>query len=370
MKKIGVLWLFVYFLLACNPQDIKKTTDGIQTVDSLLNHVEGGMKSLDSITTLVNDSAKLNNEIRNIQKQMDENNHWKSVDHLNTDSLLKKAQKLSDNLKDKDIAGQLDTLTQKINSSEKPEEIIQSVTQLIKTATNKATKKEVKIENPEVSKTSGATVTTKNPIIQKANIEFETEDLSSSNSKLNSITQQYAAKVLSQKTLNDEGMQKQEWVLIVPYNQFDPMIKTLENIWGVPVYKEIASSGSDEVLDQSCQIKITLSENKQISPTQLAHPPTVVKDSLNAEQSVPMAIKKGWDGLSNVGLWLLPFWPLFLLGGVVWYFVAQKNKKSKEVHRSPENKDTNTTQESLSKTNNSSEEQKNEDEDLTKYMPK
>jgi biopolymer transport protein ExbB/TolQ len=37
----------------------------------------------------------------------------------------------------------------------------------------------------------------------------------------------------------------------------------------------------------------------------------------------------GFDVLGKMMLVILPFWPLFLIGGIVWYFV-RRNKKLKE----------------------------------------
>ena len=38
----------------------------------------------------------------------------------------------------------------------------------------------------------------------------------------------------------------------------------------------------------------------------------------------------GFDVLGKMMLVILPFWPLFLIGGLVWYFVRRNNKLKEE----------------------------------------
>jgi hypothetical protein len=42
------------------------------------------------------------------------------------------------------------------------------------------------------------------------------------------------------------------------------------------------------------------------------------------------AFMDGFDVLGKITLIILPFWPLFLIGGIVWYFVLRNNKLKEE----------------------------------------
>ncbi|MGZ5264357.1 MAG: hypothetical protein ACXWBY_03380, partial [Kaistella sp.] len=42
------------------------------------------------------------------------------------------------------------------------------------------------------------------------------------------------------------------------------------------------------------------------------------------------AFMKGFKVLGDAFLFLLPFWPLFLIGGLVWYFIHRNKKKKAE----------------------------------------
>ena len=88
------------------------------------------------------------------------------------------------------------------------------------------------------------------------------------------------------------------------------------------------------------------------------------------DEGVGAAFAKGWDGLSKVGLWLIPFWPLFLIGGLLWFFISKfsKKKESKlpqqEYHRT-ENMDSSETKNIVEDA-----QPKNDDTDYSKFMPK
>ncbi|HAI80515.1 MAG TPA: hypothetical protein DCL65_05725, partial [Chryseobacterium sp.] len=68
---------------------------------------------------------------------------------------------------------------------------------------------------------------------------------------------------------------------------------------------------------QMCDIEITLLQNENIAYTALT------KDDKEDADSFSGAFMKGFKVLGDAMLFLLPFWPLFLIGALVWYFISR-----------------------------------------------
>ena len=93
--------------------------------------------------------------------------------------------------------------------------------------------------------------------------------------------------------------------------------------------KESFSEGIDYVSGQMCDVEITLvqKENDAIIPINKDNPEQN-PDSFSSKSS--NAFMDGFDVLGKMMLVILPFWPLFLIGGIVWYFVRRNNKLKEE----------------------------------------
>ena len=90
--------------------------------------------------------------------------------------------------------------------------------------------------------------------------------------------------------------------------------------------KSTESEGKDYIASQMCDIEITLLQNENIADNALTK-----GDEEENTDSFSGAFMKGFKVLGDAMLFLLPFWPLFLIGGLVWYFISRnKKKKAKE----------------------------------------
>ena len=93
--------------------------------------------------------------------------------------------------------------------------------------------------------------------------------------------------------------------------------------------KNVETEGTDYSPEQMCDLEITFTERSQFSSNE-----TITNsDSSNSEtykDKSSDAFMKGFDGLKNVLLFLLPFWPLLLIGGIVYYFYRRNQRKKDE----------------------------------------
>lgn len=375
MKNFGLVILSAFVLWSCNPSDIKKANDSIQSADSLFTQVQEGVKSLDSISKIVNDSARLNSEIKNIQKQIEENSNLKTPDHHDIDSMIKVAKKMSGKVvENKELIKSVDSTLKQVSTTDSPVEVLKTITGVLdKISENSPTQE----KNPKIQKNKESTTEKRNteeqpvvsrisnPIIQQAQLEFNTEDIAARTEEVKVIINRYNARILTEKSSAQEGFQKKILSIAVPYNRFDEVMNELENTLGVAQYKTIESTGTDEVAQQMCKIDLTLSQDANaISP--------ILGENTSTESTpntAAGAIKKGWDGMKAVGLWMLPFWPLFLLLSGIGYFVYQYKKRKNE-EATPVSNSTQMLREEIEEPKKTQTENHQEQEDISRFMPK
>jgi len=60
------------------------------------------------------------------------------------------------------------------------------------------------------------------------------------------------------------------------------------------------------------------------------------KDKTFGEKSAD-AISSGWNVIGNILLFLLPFWPVFLIAGIGYYFYKKKNQDKNQNSSKEEN---------------------------------
>jgi hypothetical protein len=183
----------------------------------------------------------------------------------------------------------------------------------------------------------------------------------------------------------NEGIAKEYITAKVPLYNFNNLVNNLANLGAVQT-KTTDSRGKDYDSNQMCDVEITLVDHS-ISNSSVT--PTEDLDIVNGDEKKDEtfgdksegAFMKGFGVIGSLFLALLPFWPIFLIAGIVWYFVAKKNKKKREEEfqrqlaiekeklkstEKSENQEIK-TQENVEKP--TTEEQKNDDY-ISKYLPK
>ena len=106
----------------------------------------------------------------------------------------------------------------------------------------------------------------------------------------------------------------------VPIRNFDSLMNDLSEIGDVET-KNIQVSGNSYEENTLCTITVTLTDKSAYEK----EPKTFAEKSL-------AAVSSGWDVITSVFLFILPLWPLFLIGGIGYYFYKKKNKKNTDNH--------------------------------------
>jgi uncharacterized protein YoxC len=102
----------------------------------------------------------------------------------------------------------------------------------------------------------------------------------------------------------------------VPIRNFDSLMNDLSEIGDIET-KSIQVSGNNYAENTLCTITVTLTDKSSFEK----EPKTFGEKSL-------AAVSSGWNVITSVFLFILPLWPLFLIGGIGYYFYKKKNKKT------------------------------------------
>lgn len=353
MKNLFFSIVSAVLLVSCNQSEIKQTTDTIKQADSLLKSAKDGFKTLDSISKKLNDSAKFRKIIvPEIEKTKETVQNEIKKNAKNLDSLNREIGKIKDNInKGSDILKTVDSANKKMKESDNVFDKLSTITETIskvskQTKPKTSAKTEVKspqmpspenknnnISEPEISQNypqqqtlPQPTVTEKIPLVKTAQLNISVDDLYSAKADLQNEIRSYGGEIVTENFGEQEGVRSQRITAKVPYRFFNEITDNISKNIGSLESKSIESEGKDYDPNQMCDIEITFKE-KAAYADGMGDNGNPKKDTFGEKSS--SAFMKGFKGLSEVLVAILPFWPLFLIGGLVWYFV-RKNKKKKE----------------------------------------
>ncbi|MPT32692.1 MAG: hypothetical protein E2600_13725 [Chryseobacterium sp.] len=106
----------------------------------------------------------------------------------------------------------------------------------------------------------------------------------------------------------------------VPFEKFDYLVEDLQNV-GIIRNKNFEVKGDTYSPNKLGNMEITLYDNH-------LKPQENEKDKTFGEKSAD-AISSGWNVIGNILLFLLPFWPVFLIAGIGYYFYKKKHQYKK-----------------------------------------
>ncbi|WP_332019579.1 DUF4349 domain-containing protein [Kaistella sp.] len=336
MKNLFFIILATVALISCDKSTIQQTTDNIKRADSLFTKANDGIKTLDSISKTITDSDGITKKviIPEIEKQK------KSIDSTiksggwRIDSINKQIEKITKNV----VVG-----TEVVKTLDSANESLKNGESTIKVLTRTADKilKQTKKQNPTAENSANekrATpqeqnnpvtvppVVEKDPIVKTARLEIQVDDLNTAKALLKQKIRENNADLVTENFSQNEGIQKEYITAKVPLQNFDQLLSNLSGQLGDVKSKNTESEGNDYIASQMCDIEITLLQNENIADNALTK-----SDEEENTDSFSGAFMKGFKVLGDTMLFLLPFWPLFFIGGLVWYFISRnKKKKAKE----------------------------------------
>ena len=389
-KTIFSLFTATLLLVACNKTDIQQTADSFKTVDSLFNQAKESYQTLDSISKIINDSNSTVGKVIlpeiNKHKEIIEDAIKKG--NVNIDSINKEFKKLDNKSQQaQDIKKAIDSANNAIKSGDNAAIVIAETANKILKQTSKnnsQTQPEQEVQNQNQVQDQPVPQRELYPIAKTTRLQVSVEDLAAAKALLNQELSTYNADIITENYTENEGIAKQYLTVKVPLSNFNELVNKMSSLGNVES-KNTEVQGNDYVGSQMCDVEITLVDhsisNSSVTPSEDLN---IVngdekKDETFGDKS-SNAFMKGFAVLGGLFLALIPFWPIFLIAGIVWYFVAKRNKKKREeefqrqlalerekIKAAEALKPSSETPQNTEPTN--AEENKNDD-DISKYMPK
>ena len=159
-------------------------------------------------------------------------------------------------------------------------------------------------------------------LTKNAEIEINVDNTESSKNTVKQLLSRYDGFLKSENTSSNNNDKQIAYIKAkVPIQQFDYFIDDLSDHLGIVQNKNIEVHGKDYLNNTLCDVEITLygySDNKN----------KAAEEKSFGNKSLA-AVSSGWNVITSIFLFILPLWPLFVLGGLGYYFYKRNlNKKS------------------------------------------
>lgn len=380
MKKIFSAFLLLGLLISCSKQEFSEATNSIKRADSLFTKANDGLKTLDSISKRVNDSDGIARKvlIPQIEKQTKRIDSTLKSGSWKIDSINKDIAEITKNVKvGTDVAKTLDSASKALQSGENVISVLSKTADRIlkRTQTQKATlPPNTESQNPQTNQNNTVVIpplVEKNPLVKTAILEIQVDDISKAKSILKQKIRERNADLVSENFSQQEGFEREYITAKVPLYNFDNLVANLSNGLGEVKSKSTESEGKDYVSSQMCDIEITLVQKELNTANQIVIDENS-KDSDTFVSKSSSAFMSGFKVLGDMMIAILPFWPIFLIAGLILYFV-RRNKKKKEMKalenqtNIPVQKTEVTTPSVIAENENSTD---SDEPDYSKYLPK
>ena len=380
MNKIFATFLLFGLLTSCSKQEFSEATNSIKTADSLFTKANNGLKTLDSISKKLNDSNGIARKILipTIEKQTKKIDSTLKSGSWKIDSINKDIAEITKNVKvGTDVAKTFDSVNKALQNGENAISVLSKTADRIlkRTQTQKATlPPNSESQNPQANQNNTVVIppiVEKNPLVKTAVLEIQVDDIAQAKSILKQKIRENNADLVSSNFSQQEGFEREYITAKVPLYNFDNLVSHVSNELGEVKSKSTESTGIDYISSQMCDLEITLVQKELASSNQIVTD-EMNKDSDSFGSKSSSAFMSGFKVLGEVMIAILPFWPLFLIAGLIFYFV-QRSKKKKEVQslENPTNipvqkTDAITPAENIEKEND----EDSDETDYSKYLPK
>ncbi|GGP01894.1 hypothetical protein GCM10010992_04100 [Cloacibacterium rupense] len=377
-------------LVACNKTDLQQASDSIKNADSLFNEAKQSYNTLDSISKVINDSSSTVGKviIPEIEKHKEIIEDAVKKGNISIDSVQRQFDKIkAKTQQNEEIRKTIDSVSAVIKDSKtenvKVKDIIESANKIL----NKV-KENPQPSAPKVSPNDVKISTQKTeiiPIVKTARLNISVEDIASAKAMLQQELRNTNGDLVTENYSENEGIAKEYITAKVPLYNFNNLVNNLANLGAVQT-KTTQSTGQDYDANQMCDVEITLVDHSISSVTSTPSEDLNIingdekKDETFGDQS-ENAFMKGFSVLGSLFLALIPFWPIFLIGGIIWYFVAKRNKKKREEEFQRQlaierekikaaEAAKSTAQETPQNAEQTTADVPKDDDDISKYMPK
>lgn len=298
MKKLILTAVILSTLTMCKKSDLEQANSTIASTDSLVDNVSESVAKFDSAANTIVDSVNL--KAKDLIKNKEEIEKAFENSKNKIDSISENVEKFKKDIEAKKISSNLDS----INNSIKKE---------IPKPVSKTVNKIVYRDKPKQESSPKPA-----SIMKKGYVEINVDDIATGKYLVQQQVRKYDGIIKTENLVSNEEFQTYYITAKVPLQKFDYLVEELADLGSVK-NKNVEIVGDDYNQNKMCDIEITLYGNK-------LYPTVDDQDKSFGSKSLD-AISTGWSVIGSILLFLLPFWPLFLIAGIGFYFYKTKNNK-------------------------------------------
>ncbi|WP_313100150.1 DUF4349 domain-containing protein [Epilithonimonas sp.] len=294
MKKLILTAVILSTLTMCKKADLQEANNTIASADSLIDKASETVNNLDTNSVLDSVNLKAKDLIKN--KEDIEKAFENSKEKI--DSISENVEKFKKDIEEKKISSNIDSIKNQIKKE-------------IPKATKTLTK--VIYKDKPVKKEPVAPV---NSMVKNGSVELNVDDIALAKQSVRDIIRKYDGIINTENLVSNDEFQTLYLTTKVPYDKFDYLVEDLSMLGSIH-NKNLEVKGDFYDPDKLCSLEITLYDN-HLKP----------KESENqsfGEKSAD-AISSGWKVIGDILLFLIPFWPVFLIAGIGYYFYKKKNQ--------------------------------------------
>lgn len=312
MKKLILTAFVLSTFTMCKKSDLQEAHNTIVNADSLIDNASESVENLNSNANAVLDSVNL--KTKDLIKNKEEIEKAFENSKAKIDSISDDVEKFKKDIDDKKISSNIDSIKNSIKK-----EIPKATKVLTKVIyKDKPAKKETVVPEPSA-------------MIKNGSIELNVDNISETKQSLREIIKKYDGIIKTENLVSNDEFQTFYLTSKVPLDKFDYLVEDLAQLGNVR-NKNLEVVGNHYNENKLCNLEITLYDNKLKAKES--------EDNKNFGEKSADAISSGWKVIGNILLFLLPFWPVFLIAGIGYYLY--KKKYGKENHNSSdENSDQN-----------------------------
>lgn len=304
MKRLFLFLSILGMIISCDKNNLKsKTEETLNKIDEVQKKVEKSIPDLDSLKNVSVDSLKISKiSKRDVEKTLNKAKETVGEIKNKVDSVKNLKKDNSDGNKVEKTLKEIENLAK----TEEKEEPKQSKNHKKK---ENSQEKIIYTHQPIQFSDEHFTHNEKN-ITKNVLIDLKVDDYKKTKSEIKELIYQYNGAIETENEEISDSLNVDYFTILVPLKNFDDVLDGI-TAKGTVVTRDIQTVGNKYDEATKCKINLKL-------------------QGKNEGKSVSGAFKSGWDGIITVLIFLVPFWPVFLLGGIGYYLYYRKQQKKKK----------------------------------------
>lgn len=315
MKKLIAGIIILNTLVMCQKSEVKQWQDHIKSADSLIGQVQDHIKTIDSVSVNF-DSVSIPHIIK--EKEKLEKVFKDSKESM--DSLSSNINEFKKTVESKEIQKKIDSVSSKIKSLDDLRKLKEQVKVVYKDRPQQQQQLQQQQQQPRLD-----------ALTKTASLEVNVDNLTEAHQQLKLDLSKFDGQILTENIVSNNELQTMYVTAKVPLSKFDYFVDSISNNLGSIKSKNIEVKGQDYSDNQMCTVQLTLVENQNLLSENKDKP-----ENQSFSQKAGDAVGSGGKVLGDIVLFLLPFWPLFLIVGVGIFLYRRKFKKDKTDSNNPQ----------------------------------